>query len=275
MNIDFYKIRIHRSDYLLIHPSGNSDIQPDKTGIISRTLCRRRAGVGANGLIVLWGRGSTDLKLEFFDRSGELEEAPGDALLCATRFAFDSGRVDADAVRFAVGTATRTVRAIDSSSFRIDLGRPVSLIDEQELSDSSNREYNSSILVNEKWVNLTPVRCRLDCAVIFGKISRGSMRNLDMLLREHVASEDMQPVFLRVLSPEEVRIHTWFHGDSSDFSATAAAAAVASVANGFSERIVSAHFGDEALFIEWNQSSNRVFVTGTPSYVFTGSMYIE
>ncbi len=275
VNIDFYKIRIYRSDYVLIHPSVDTEIQPDKTGYLARTLCGRRKGVGANGLIVMWGRGSADLKLEFFDRFGELVSPPGDAILCATRFAFDSGRIADDTVRFLTGTSIRNVRAIDSSSFRINMGAPVSPIDEKELNDTPNREHNSSILLDNRWLSFTPIRCVRDFSVVFGKTKRNAMKRLDERLSGHVASEGMQPVFVRVLSPDDVRMYTWFHGQSSDYAATAGAAVVAAVANGFTESTVSAHFGEETYFVQWVHRTNRVFVTGTPAYVFTGTIYIE
>ncbi len=94
MDLTFYKLHSTGGDYILssfLHgPSPDFSVFP---GAAAR-ICKRRTGVGANGLLVLSKGVEHPLKASFYPGNNLSAPLPGDATVCMGRYAFDSGLAD-------------------------------------------------------------------------------------------------------------------------------------------------------------------------------------
>ena len=100
----------------------------------------------------------------------------------------------------------------------------------------------------------------------------------------------------QVYSREEMRLKVWGAGGSEPGDGTlpesgvpaprkgaeltascpaAAAAVVASVVNGFTDRDVFVHLAGGDVFVQWDEKNNRLSLTGPTAYVFRGTFYFE
>src|SRR5574344_1726776 len=92
MRIHFYKLHLGGNSFALIDTEQEKELKPSMFSDLSRTICNRRYGVGASGCIFLDEKSN----LQVFLPNGNEEIEFYDALFCAARYAFDSGRLTRD-----------------------------------------------------------------------------------------------------------------------------------------------------------------------------------
>ncbi|ULQ60525.1 hypothetical protein K7I13_04295 [Brucepastera parasyntrophica] len=118
MTIPFLKMQLAGNGFILIdpdnlqkeqnQPDGQDFFPADYYPVIAQRLCNRRYGVGASAVIFL----AKDNTIRVFNPQGQLLSEADDALLCAARFAFDSGRVKNHTIVF---TTPREEKKLKSS----------------------------------------------------------------------------------------------------------------------------------------------------------------
>ena len=153
MTFPFYKLQLAGNGFILCDFLHFSEDEKDKPEFrradwkaTARKICSRRFGVGASGCIFL-GR---DNSIQIYNSEGLLTDEADDALLCAARYAFDSGRTDGKKILFHLPHAPEKKLKVDilgANEFRISCGAPFSLLKENVITPGST-EINE-IIENE------------------------------------------------------------------------------------------------------------------------------
>jgi diaminopimelate epimerase len=95
----FYKLSGSGNDFVAFDEMEASvPTLPDADRV--RALCRRGAGVGADGVVVLGRSVGVDYQLVYYNRDGSRAELCGNASLCSVRLAVELGYADPSGVRF-------------------------------------------------------------------------------------------------------------------------------------------------------------------------------
>jgi len=214
------------------------------------------------------------LPVRCFDGDGEERAVSCNGARCAARYASDSGVVSSSDFHIQCGPQKFRAQIIDSANVRVDMGMPVSRETAAEIRESLSESFTRAILVNGKSVTYTPISLWQSYAMVF-------VPNFAFPLRRTAREIASQPDFpegtgigfVQVNSREELRLRTWgARGDApSDECSCAAAATVAAVVNGFADREVFVQLPGGSLFLQWEESSNRIWLTGPAAYVFTGT----
>ena len=276
MDLTFYKLHSSGGDYLV--SSFLHEQPPDFSvlpGAASR-ICRRRTGVGANGLLVLTKGVEHPLKAAFFPATREERPLTGDAIVCMGRYAFDSGLANNTRISCESDFGAVTAEAIDSSNFRVDLGAPLNPANNELIDPSSGVNANKIARVSGRRLPYTPVRLQSDYAVITTDRSPGSIRRLALELSQTPELSRYQPVFMRSISNEEIAVYSWAALDHlPDHVEGVAACVTAGILNGFCDSEVTIRFRSYLLYAQWNQPERRVLVTAPSDYICSGSFYID
>ena len=278
MELEFYKIHTCQNDVVLLNYLYNREPPaPEFYPLVSRHMCERHLGVGANGMVVLLRGEEHPVRMRFFLPSGEESERVNDALICLARFAFDSGVAGGERIAVECKEGVRTVDFIDSSHFRVALGRPRKLDGSAELREEPDREYTLAIEIDGKKEAVTPLFLQYHGAVLFyTELSEGRLKHLSRELRSSENfSHPVHPIFVQVFSKDELLMRTWFRKETVDYSSAAGIATVGAVLNGFAERDVIVHCNGQELFAQWTQGTNELFVTGSADYLFSGTFYYD
>ncbi len=278
MDLDFYKVHTCRNDLILLTYLYKNEF-PDRRllPLLARRMCDRHSGVGANGLLVLERGTEHSVRLTHLLPTGEVTDRQNDALLCLARIAFDSGVSGGKRVVVESQVGVHTVDFIDSSHFRVLIGRPSSVDGSAELREEPNREYTVAVKIEGKRYSVTPLHLQYASAVLFSTDwSRSKLMHLSLSLRQPaVFPHAVHPVFSQIYSKDEMAIRTWFRREPVDYSSAAGIAAVAAALNGLADREVVVHCNNDEFFVQWQESTNEVFVTGSVDYLFTGTYYFE
>ncbi|MBD3256802.1 diaminopimelate epimerase, partial [candidate division GN15 bacterium] len=110
MEIEFAKYHALGNDFIVIE---QSDLTVTKRAMprLARTLCERRTGVGADGVLLLSDSASGDCKMDVFNADGGWAEKSGNGLRIA-----------------GVHQALMLDRKADGSTFRIETGTSVDTV---------------------------------------------------------------------------------------------------------------------------------------------------
>lgn len=88
--ISFKKMHGSGNDFILV--DNRSLVVPlEKANEVAKILCRRKFGVGADGLILICESKQADFKWYFYNADGSEAEMCGNGGRCAARFAFETG----------------------------------------------------------------------------------------------------------------------------------------------------------------------------------------
>jgi diaminopimelate epimerase len=274
MEIEFLKMQGCGDDVVVVDgariPAEVSKHLPSMAqGILDRSF-----GVGGNALIVLGTTAEGLLPVRCLDAQGDDFHITANAARCVARYATDSGAVSANEFFIECGGQKTRAQIIDSVNVRVDLGMPLSGEKAAEIRESLRESFTRAILVEGRSITYTPISLGRSYAMIFVPDFSFPFRKT---ARELAAQADFPEGtgigFVQVVSREELRLRTWeAPGEPpTDESACAAAALVAAVVNGFADRELFARLKGGALFLQWEESDNRLWVTGAGSYVFTGT----
>ena len=263
MELDFYKLQLCGNDFILFNFFRKALPDTDHLGVIARRISRRINGVGSNGVIFLSKDPEYAVRLHYFNFAGK-EQTSHDAYLCAAKFIFDYGIEGSNLLSFRAGDTPVSVESIDSKNFRITAGIP-SVGKEEKLS------------INEKLYAYTPVYFKDPGASFFFFAGEKEEKEdiAEILNSKAVEQGPLRTVFTSIYSNDEIEIEPMFKRSVRDMIFAAAIAGTASITNNYCDNEILVNCKGDKLFFQWEKNHEKVFVTGTPDYIFRGTYYYD
>lgn len=90
MNVNFYKYHGAGNDFIIINDLEKS-VYPRLDETIISSLCSRRTGIGADGLILIHPDSEVDFEMVYFNADGRLSSMCGNGGRCSAWFAYAHG----------------------------------------------------------------------------------------------------------------------------------------------------------------------------------------
>jgi diaminopimelate epimerase len=272
-SIEFLKLQSCGKDVILI--DGTRQPPPERFAALCRRLLHRRFGVGASEAAVLLEAAGGRARAEIIGRWGEPSGFPSDALRCLARYAYDAGLLEGEGADIVVGERSFTADLIDSQSIMMGLGVPRDP-ENAEIRESLVREPFRTVDVGDAAYTCATLLVEGTQVIVFvptyafdlADVSRGLAAELDGPARVG---------FARVFSRTELQVRTFDEtGREEPCSAAASAAAlVAAALGGLADREAAVHNRGGDLYVEWEERTGGLYVTGAVSYVFTGTFDAE
>lgn len=278
MNYPFYKLAISRNDFILINMMGEALPDEELLPVLSRQICRRRRGVGANGLIFLFDHDEAVAGVRFFTRRGKELSRFYDPLIGAARYLFDSGQAGTKALTLGTPEGIRSVEAIDSLSFRINLGIP-SDADGNEFREMIQTERGTYLSVEGRTYPVTPVLLAYLWGVFFFNADprKGMAKTGKAISRARLFTRKFHPLFVQIYADDDIAFWPWWRKGFGfqEMSLAAAAAAAGSAARGFTGRSLMARCGPYDFYLEWREESGELLCTAGAEYIYTGDYFLD
>jgi diaminopimelate epimerase len=277
MQIDFLKMQGCGDDTLLLdclkQPAPEEPRRPD----LARRMLDRVRGVGGASLILLDREESGRLRADCYGPAGEACPPGGNALRCVGRYASDSGAVTAERFPVETGATAVMLQIIDSLNVRVDMGVPVGGPHMREIRDETEEGLTFSLDLGSRTMAVTPVSVGSLFGVAFvTDFSFPFLKTCKTVSGCRGFPAGAGIAFTQVITREELRLRAWQGGAEAPASCPAAGAAlVASVVSGFMDREAFVHLGGGEIFVQWDESGNRLYQTGAAGYVFTGTFDFE
>jgi len=268
--IPFWKMNGSGNDFIMV--DNREDIFPnkDRTALIS-CLCRRRIGVGADGIILLEDDPEVDFVWRFYNADGSEAEMCGNGGRCAARFAFLHGLAGTS---MTFRTLAGLIKAeIHQKRVKLEMPPPVDFC----------REF--VLEVGEETVTLDFINTGVPHAVLIVEdLEVARVREIGRLLRFH---GQFQPAgtnvnFISVVDRQSLKIRTYERGVEDETLACgtgSVAACLVASARGLvdSPTWVETRSGEKLLVYHCRAGSGftEVFLEGDAKIVYNASIALE
>jgi diaminopimelate epimerase len=234
---------------------------------LTRRLCERHRGAGADGVIFYAGTGGAAARMDLLNADGSYSEVSGNGVRCLAAWlarthgvtAGDTVHVDTDA-----GRKSLALLAIDGSqyTFRAAMGQPEDL-------------RQQTIDVDGTPVEAVTLRVGNPQCIVLGPVTHERLHAIAAKLAVHpIFPQGSNVELATVEAPDRVRILIWERGvGPTEASGTGAcASAVAAMAYGGARRDVSVVSPGGSQRVEWTDEG--IFLTGWAALVLEGSLLL-
>jgi len=282
--MNFAKLQGAGNDFVLIETSG---VERDWSRLVV-SVCERRFGIGADGLILLMPSDVADYKMRIFNADGSEAEACGNGLRCLVRYVLEKGLTSKRAKEFSVETiaGTRKTQITRTrgkrTEIRVSLGVPkfapkdIPLVigegDSKLLDIKSMLGY--TVTVAKQKLRLNFVSLGNPHAIHFSgqRVAGFPLTQLGPRV-EHDKMFPQRTNFevARVLSRKQIEARVWERGVGETLACGSGAAAVAVAAqlNGLVDSSVGVRLPGGILDVAWD-GTGEVWLGGPAELVFTG-----
>ena len=286
MNIDFIKMHGLGNDFVLIdciqqvNIINNLDLEA-----VSKQLCHRRFGIGADQLLLLCPSDKADFLMKIYNADGSEVEMCGNGIRCLAKYVWDCNLSEKDILD--IETLAGIVKPEKAGDLvRVDMGEPIF---EPERIPVNIKNLPSTTLKNGKVIidyrlDIEDRKFKITCvsmgnphAVIFvDDVTNFPVTYYGHMVENHSLFPKKTNVeFIEVLSSSAIKMRVWERGSGETMACGtgASAAAVASNIKGLTDKQVTVQLLGGDLIVAW-AADNHVYMTGPAVEVYQGRIQI-
>lgn len=277
--MQFTKMQGLGNDYIYINLFKEKVANPSE---LARQMSDRHFGVGSDGIVLIGPPsqdGKADFRMQMFNADGSEAEMCGNAIRCVGKYVYDEKLTQSDNLTIetlaGIMVLNLTVAKGQVSRVRVDMGEPRLRPEQIPMAIDGDSFIERELRVHGRVYLGTAVSMGNPHIVIF-------MGNIDELELPLIGPQfEHHPMFPRRTNTEfienpdkdNINMRVWERGAGETLACGtgAAAALVASVLSGKSNRRATVHLLGGDLTMEWNESNNHVYMEGPATTVFTGT----
>lgn len=270
---EFVKMQAIGNDAIIIDCLKQSVPNPT---YLSRKLCNRKTGIGADQLILLTKSRKADFGTRIFNADGSEAEMCGNGIRCLARYIKDWGHSTKKTLNIETLAGVKEI-TFHGKNIEVDMGEP--LMKGKEIPvNLSGRVINRPLKMESKEFRITCLSVgNPHCVIFHENLQEFPLDKFGpMIEHHHIFPKRTNVSFVNVLSRNEIQMRVWERGvgETLGCGTGASAATVASVLNGFTSRKVTVQQPGGKLEIEWNRKDNHIMMRGPADVVFTGEIPI-
>ena len=273
----FTKMHGTGNDYIYINGFNEQIVNPSQAAI---RWSDRHKGIGSDGLVLILPSETCDFRMRMFNADGSESEMCGNASRCIGKYVYDKGMTSKTEITLETLAGVKVLKLFPGSDGKID--KVTVDMGEPELDGRAIPTiYNDKMIINKPVkfgsdlsYNITAVSMGNPHAVIFTQ----GIDQLDLpVIGPRIENSSIFPnrtntEFIEVENGRKIKMRVWERGSGETMACGtgACAAVVASVLNGLTDTKVDVELLGGTLTIEWDRTTNHVFLTGNAVTVFEG-----
>lgn len=272
--VQFTKMQTVGNDFIVI----NWEEEELSWNLISKRLCDRHFGIGADGLILILPSNVADYRMRMFNPDGT-EDMCGNGLRCSVRVFCESKDIHRNDIEIETINGIKKAEIIDKDDWTIkaNLGEPI--LDPKKipilLDFSPIIDY--PLVAKYKIFNATIISMGTTHSVIFYKdLPDDIFRDYSPIIENHPLFPERTSV-IWVIDEDfsELKIRIWERGvgETLGCGTGACAAVVAKALNGGKNLNFRVTSKGGTLYVEW-KSGKDIFLSSRVEKVFEGTIYI-
>lgn len=239
---------------------------------LSKKLCDRHFGIGADGLImpVPYNKEDADIAWHYYNSDGTTAQMCGNGMRCFARYVYDHNLVNKKSFRVKTLAGIICPEILENGDIKVNMGNPI--LEDEKIPFKGER----TITVKDKTFAINPVSMGNPHCVIFTQENTLDLaKNYGPELEKHSYFPQKTNVeFIKILSTNEIEMSVYERGCGITLACGtgACASVVASILNNLTENKVKVNLSGGSVIIEWqgskdNQKQN-VYMTGSANYSF-------
>jgi len=282
----FVKMQGIGNDYVYVDGFAQQIAEPAKLAV---RVADRHFGIGGDGLIIVAPptdaakKNGASVRMRMFNADGSESEMCGNGVRCVAKFAYEHKLSTQNPMKIETGRGVLSlalkVNGGKVERVTVNMGEPILdlekvPVDRQWLGATEHVRIFQVPMGTSLGVAATFVSMGNPHAVIFvDDVAKVDLEKVGPVLEHHKAFPRRINVhFVQVHSENEVTMRTWERGSGITLACGTGASAVcvAGVLTGKTGRTILAHLPGGDLTLEWRESDDCVYMTGTATEVFTG-----
>jgi diaminopimelate epimerase len=282
MRINFQKMHGTLNDFVVFHDlDGNLPLSPEHVA----RICDRRAGVGADGVIVVRKSSAADFFMDYMNADGSLAEMCGNGIRCLAKYVYDNGLTDKKTLQVQTRAGIKTLELISGQvgkidSVRVDMGEPIFTPEKIPVKiDSANVPIlDHPVEVEGRMFSASVLSMgNPHCVIVVDD-------DPELLPKRYGPSIEHHPLFpaktnvefIRVIDRTRIVMRVWERGSGETFSCGtgACAAVVTARLKGLVNSSATVELRGGELTIDWKGIEFSVLMTGSSIFVFDGHITI-
>ncbi|MBI1811929.1 MAG: diaminopimelate epimerase [Nitrospirae bacterium] len=296
--MNFTKMHGIGNDFILIDCiTQKFKVKSEELKVLSKKLCHRQFGIGADQMLLLYPSGTADFKMRIFNADGSEVEMCGNGIRCLAGYIW-SRRLSGKAI-LNIETPAGIIKSEKKGAMvRVDMGEPVFELEKIPVKINSKFKIQNSKLPTGR-IDLTPNskliidyplkiedrEFKITCVsmgnphavIVVDNVMAFPVTYYGPLLEMHeIFPKRTNVEFIEILNRSEIKMRVWERGAGETMACGtgASAVAVASSLKGLTKKNVTVHLAGGDLIIEWAKD-NHIYMTGTAEEVFTGQINIK
>jgi diaminopimelate epimerase len=275
MKINFTKMQGLGNDFILIDCR---QVKLDNPSELSKRLCHRRFGIGADQILLLYDSNKGDFKMRIFNADGSEVEMCGNGIRCLAKYIWDRNLSRKNILE--IDTLAGIIRIEKAGEMvKVDMGEPI--FDPKKIpvniqkSEGDNAIVDYPLEIADREFKITCVSMGNPHAIItVDDLSNFPVTYYGSMIESHpIFPKRTNVEFIKVVNPAEITMRVWERGSGETLACGTGASAVAVASNikGLTGKNVTIHLLCGDLFIEWTDN-NHIYMTGPAVEVFEGTI---
>jgi diaminopimelate epimerase len=277
MKLKFTKMHGLGNDFIVVDKRSSALM---KLSQLSKKLCDRRFGIGADQLLLLQKSRRADFKMRIFNADGSEVEMCGNGIRCLAKYIWDkklTGRRQNQKTITVETPAGIIIPKKSGTLIEVDMGEPV--LEGRKIPVTiKGTVINHTLKIKKDTFKMTCVSMGNPHTVIIVKnVSSLPLDSWGPMIENHkLFPEKTNVEFVQIMNSKNIKMRVWERGAGETLACGtgASAAGVASALLGLTKRSVHVHLPGGKLLIEWNSEDNHVYMTGPAEKVYEGVIEI-
>ena len=277
MSLAFTKWQGCGNDFVLVD-ARKSGI-PANVAELSRSVCDRHYGIGADGLIYVLSSSAADFCMRIFNADGSEAEMCGNGIRCFARLVYDEGMTAKESFSVETGAGILSPRIVKENGkpvgVEVDMGEPVLEANRIPVEGFGKERVIAKEIevLGQKYQATCVSMGNPHCVVFVGDVDDVEMDKVGPAFERHKwFPKRTNTEFVAVRDREHLRMRVWERGAAVTLACGTGACAslTAAVLNGRAERRAEVELDGGRLTIEWSEKNNHIYMTGPAEKVFSG-----
>lgn len=286
MKIDFIKMHGLGNDFILIDCLHKSLGDSSFLSYLTRKLCDRNFGIGADGVILILPSSKADLRMRIFNSDGTEAQMCGNGIRCFAKYAYENKLISKN--KFTVETLAGIITPElifqdlkDKKVLRIKVNMGTPKLRRREIpmtGEDTPIVVKETLKINpEQTFKITCVSMgNPHCIIFVNDIQSIPVEEIGPKIENHpLFPEKTNVEFIQILNKQEINFRVWERGVGETLACGtgACAALVAAVLNKKTDRQALVHLAGGDLNIQWSDNEH-IYMTGPAELVFRGEIYL-
>jgi len=266
------------NDYIVID-NRDQRVNEEKLGDLSRSLCRRRFSVGADGVLLVYSSTIADAKMRIFNADGSEAEMCGNGIRCFAKYCYENNIARKEHIRIETLAGIRdTWLSLEDGrivAVRVDMGRPI--FEREKIPVLGvGKCINEDLKVNGKTFKITCLSVgNPHCIIFVDGLDDFPVGTLGPKIENHhLFPNRINVEFVQVINRDELKVRVWERGVGETLACGTGACASVIAGNllGKNGKRCLVHLLGGDLEVEYE---DKILMTGPVEKVFEGRAFLE
>lgn len=281
MTLQFTKYHGLGNDFILI--DNRQFDQPLISPEVAIKLCDRHFGIGADGVIfALLGQNGADYTMRIFNSDGSEPEMCGNGIRCLAQFITELEGKEEIGTEYKIHTLAGiiTPKIQGNQQITVDMGQPILTAEKipTTIKKTGEKVIHELLTVGDRDYYVSCVSMgNPHCLIFVDDVDKIDLTIIGSQFEHHpVFPQRTNTEFIQVIRPDYLKMRVWERGAGITLACGTGACAtvVAGVLNGKCDRHCTVELPGGCLQIEWSEQDSHVYMTGSATKIFTGSLHV-